>query len=255
MAQTQFNFRGSRVLIVGATSGIGRGAAEAFVAAGADVVLSGLPQPDTDALVAELQSRTQGNQVWFMAADVSDELQVARLLTESVRVLGGLDICLNNAGIEGRFGPLHQLATADFDRLLTVNLRGLWLCLKYEIPHLRRGAVILNTASTAGVQAIPMVGVYSATKHGILGLTRAAALELAPQGIRVNAVAPGPVETGLLARMIDGQIPLQAIADSVPLRRIAQPAEIAAALLWLASDGAGYVTGETLVIDGGLTQA
>jgi NAD(P)-dependent dehydrogenase (short-subunit alcohol dehydrogenase family) len=100
-----------------------------------------------------------------------------------------------------------------------------------------------------------MIGAYSATKHGIIGLTKAAALELAAQGIRVNAVAPGPVDTGLLSRMIEGQVPLQVIADSVPLKRIAQPAEIANALLWLASDGASYVTGETLVIDGGITQA
>jgi NAD(P)-dependent dehydrogenase (short-subunit alcohol dehydrogenase family) len=176
-------------------------------------------------------------------------------VSEAASLLGGLEICLNNAGTEGRFGPLHQLTSADFDRLIAVNLRGMWLCLKYEIPHLQKGAVIINTASTAGVQAIPMIGAYSATKHGIIGLTKAAALELAAQGIRVNAVAPGPVDTGLLSRMIEGQVPLQVIADSVPLKRIAQPAEIANALLWLASDGASYVTGETLVIDGGITQA
>ena len=254
MAQTRFDFRGSKVLIVGATSGIGRAAVEAFVAAGADIVFSGLAQADSDTLLQMLRAQAKG-QVHFLAADVSDEAQVAALVSEAVRLLGSLNICLNNAGTEGRFGPLHQLTSADFDRLIAVNLRGMWLCLKYEIPHLQKGAVIINTASTAGVQAIPMIGAYSATKHGIIGLTKAAALELAAQGIRVNAVAPGPVDTGLLSRMIEGQVPLHVIADSVPLKRIAQPAEIANALLWLASDGASYVTGETLVIDGGITQA
>jgi NAD(P)-dependent dehydrogenase (short-subunit alcohol dehydrogenase family) len=254
MAQTTFDFRGSRVLLVGATSGIGKAAVEAFVAAGADVVFSGLAQQDTSTFVTALQQQATGK-LSFLPADVSDEQQVAQLITDSVAQLGGLDICINNAGTEGCFGPLHSLASADYDRLMSINLRGMWLCLKYQIPHLQKGAVIINTTSTAGVQSIPMVGVYSATKHGIIGLTKAAALELAAQGIRVNAVAPGPVDTGLLSRMIDGKVPLQVIADSVPLKRIAQPAEIANAMLWLASDGASYVTGETLMVDGGVTQA
>jgi NAD(P)-dependent dehydrogenase (short-subunit alcohol dehydrogenase family) len=253
MAQTIFNFQNSRVLIVGATSGIGRAAVEAFVAAGANVVFAGLKQADTDLLVQQLQTTAKGK-LLFVEVDVRDEQQVATLVSTAVTQLGGLDICVNNAGTEGTFGPLHTLTSAQFDQLINVNLRGLWLCLKYEIPHLQKGAVILNTSSTAGVQAIPMVGVYSATKHGIVGLTKAAALELAAQGIRVNAVAPGPVDTGLLSRMIEGKLPVDIIANSVPLKRIAQPAEIANAILWLASDGASYVTGETLVVDGGLTQ-
>jgi NAD(P)-dependent dehydrogenase (short-subunit alcohol dehydrogenase family) len=254
MAQTNFDFRGSRVLIVGATSGIGKAVVEAFVAAGADVVFSGLALQDTSAFVTALQQQATGK-LCFQPVDVSDEQQVAQLVADAVTYLGGLDICINNAGIEGRFGPLHTLSSADFDRLMTINLRGMWLCLKYQIPHLQKGAVIINTASTAGVQSIPMVGAYSATKHGIIGLTKAAALELAAQGIRVNAVAPGPVDTGLLSRMVDGKVPLQVIADSVPLKRIAQPSEIANAMLWLASNGASYVTGETLMVDGGVTQA
>ncbi len=254
MSQTQFNFQGSKVLLVGATSGIGSAAVEAFVAAGADVVFAGLKQADTDALLQSLQQNAKGL-VQFVEVDVRDEQQVESLIATAVARMGGLDICINNAGTEGTFGLLHTLTSAQFDHLISVNLRGLWLCMKYQIPHLQKGAVIINTSSTAGVQAIAMVGVYSATKHGIIGLTKAAALELAGQGIRVNAVAPGPVDTGLLSRMIDGKVPLQVIADSVPLKRIAQPSEIANAMLWLASDGASYVTGETLLVDGGLTQA
>lgn len=254
MGQTTFNFRGTSVLIVGGTSGIGRAVVEAFVDAGAQVLFSGLKQADTDALVGTLKQRATATLV-FHEANVSDENQVQQLVASAVAQLGGLDICINNAGTEGVFGPLHTLTSTDFDRLIGINLRGMWLCLKYQIPHLHKGAVIINTASTAGVQSIPMIGAYSATKHGIIGLTKAAALELAAEGIRVNAVAPGPVDTGLLSRMIEGKVPVEVIANSVPLKRIAQPAEIANAILWLASDGASYVTGETLVVDGGVTQA
>jgi len=129
--------------------------------------------------------------------------------------------------------------------------------MKYEILHMapRGGGVIVNTSSTAGVQAIANISAYSATKHGIIGLTKGAALEQAANGIRVNAVAPGPVATGLLSRMVEGQVPLDVIANSVPMKRISEPEEIAEAILWLASDAASYVTGETLVVDGGITQS
>jgi NAD(P)-dependent dehydrogenase (short-subunit alcohol dehydrogenase family) len=206
------------------------------------------------ALVSDLNDK-HGGRAFFQAVDVREEAQVITLLQETVMQLGGLDIAINNAGTEGFFGPLHEMPVEEFDRLMSVNLRGTWLCLKYEIPHLNEGAVIVNTASTAGIQSIAMVTAYSATKHGIIGLTKGAALELAGKGIRVNAVAPGPVDTGLLSRMVAGKVPISVIADSVPLKRISQPAEIASAILWLASDGASYVSGETLVIDGGVTQA
>lgn len=253
MSRVSYDFSGSRVLITGATSGIGRATAEAFLKAGASVMLSGLRQDDTGELMQKLASDASGR-VFFEEFDVSDESQVSALVEQAVAVLGGIDIVVNNAGTEGYFGPLHTMSSAEYDRLMGINLRGMWLSLKYEIPHLGKGAVIINTASTAGIQSIPMITSYSATKHGIIGLTKGVALELAEQGIRVNAVAPGAVDTGLLHRMVDGQVPLEVIADSVPLKRIAQPAEIASAILWLASEGSSYVTGETLIVDGGVTQ-
>jgi NAD(P)-dependent dehydrogenase (short-subunit alcohol dehydrogenase family) len=217
-------------------------------------MLSGLRQEDTGDLIEKLSVASPGH-VFFQECDVSDEAQVTALVEKTLITLGGLDIVVNNAGTEGYFGPLHTMSTEEYDRLMGINLRGMWLCLKHEIPHLGEGAVIINTASTAGIQSIPMVTTYSATKHGIIGLTKGVALELAGQGIRVNAVAPGPVDTGLLHRMVDGQVPVDVIADSVPLKRIAQPSEIASAILFLASDGSSYVTGETLMVDGGVTQA
>lgn len=254
MSSVSFDFSGKRVLVTGATSGIGRAVAEAFLKAGASVMLAGLRQEDTDAFIASLAAGHAGR-VFFRATDVADETGVQQLLVNTVEVFGGLDIAINNAGTEGPFGALQDMDSADFDRLMAVNLRGMWLCLKYEIPHLQEGAAIVNTSSTAGVQSIPMIAAYSASKHGIIGLTKGAALELAARGIRVNAVAPGPVDTGLLSRMVAGQVPIEVIAGSVPMKRISQPDEIAAAILWLASESASYVTGETLVIDGGVTQA
>jgi NAD(P)-dependent dehydrogenase (short-subunit alcohol dehydrogenase family) len=175
-------------------------------------------------------------------------------VTTVAQRFGGFQIAVNNAGIEQRVGMLETLEPEDFDLLVSVNLRGVWCGMRYELPLMQAGGVIINTASTAGVQAIAGVSVYSATKHGIVGLTRGAALEQAAKGIRVNAVAPGPVATGLLSRMVDGQIPLDVIAESVPMKRISEPEEIADAILWLASDAAGYVTGEILMVDGGMTQ-
>ena len=138
-----------------------------------------------------------------------------------------------------------------------VNLKGVWLGMKYQIPHMlaQGGGAIVNTASSAGVRAIANIAVYSATKHGVIGLTRAAALEVARSNIRINAVAPGSVDTGLLHRMIDGKIELSIIAEQVPMGRISQPQEIAKTILWLCSDAASYVTAQVIVADGGLTEA
>ena len=254
MGGVKFDFSGKRVLVTGATSGIGRATAEAFLDSGAAVMLAGLMQSDTEAYITELAQK-HSHRVFFRDSDISDESAVEKLVEDTVSSLGGLDIAVNNAGTEGPFGPLQAMTSEQFDRLTGINLRGMWLCLKYEIPHLSKGSVIVNTASTAGIQSIPMIAAYSATKHGIIGLTKGAALELAAEGIRVNAVAPGPVDTGLLSRMIDGQVPLDVIADSVPLKRIAATEEIASAILWLCSDSASFVTGETLMVDGGVTQA
>ena len=254
-----FDFAGKAALVIGGTSGIGWATARAFARAGAKVAVCGLASPEAPDV--ERQLREDGApDALFLPLDVRSAPDVERAVATVAQRFGGFQIAVNNAGIEGRFGPLETLEPEDFDQLVSVNLRGVWCGMKYEILHMTaqegggRGGVIVNTASNAGIKSIPNISIYSATKHGIIGLTKGAALEQAAKGIRVNAVAPGPVATGLLSRMVAGHIALDDIARSVPMGRISTPEEIADAILWLASDAASYVTGETVVIDGGATQ-
>jgi NAD(P)-dependent dehydrogenase (short-subunit alcohol dehydrogenase family) len=255
--EVAFDFAGKAALIIGGTSGIGWATARAFARAGAKVAVCGLaPSP---APAFEDQLREDGAaEALFLPLDVRSAPDVERAVATVAERFDGFHIAVNNAGTEGPYAPLQDLEPDDFDRLVSINLRGVWLGLKYELRHMLArggGGAIVNTASTAGVQAIANIGAYSATKHGIIGLTKAAALEQAANGIRVNAVAPGPVATGLLSRMVAGHVELDVIARSVPMGRISDPEEIAEAILWLASDAASYVTGETLMVDGGVTQS
>jgi len=251
-----FNFAGKAALVIGGTSGIGWATAKAFARAGAKVAMCGLVNDGAPNFERELRKEGAPDAL-FLPLDVRNAPDVERAVATVVERFGGFQIAVNNAGTEGRFAPLHEWEPEEFDRLVSVNLRGVWCGMKYEIQHMAAngGGAIVNTSSTAGVQAIANIGVYSATKHGIIGLTKAAALEQAANGIRVNAVAPGPVATGLLSRMVEGHVPLDVIAQSVPMKRISAPEEIAEAILWLASDAASYVTGETLMVDGGVTQS
>jgi NAD(P)-dependent dehydrogenase (short-subunit alcohol dehydrogenase family) len=252
--EVTFDFTGKAALVIGGTSGIGWATARAFARAGAKVAVCGLAPDPAPEFERELREAGAPDAM-FLPLDVRSAPAVECAVAAVVDRFGSFQIAVNNAGIEGPFGSLETLEPDDFDQLVSVNLRGVWCGMKYEILHMTgRGGVIVNTSSTAGVKSIPNVSVYSATKHGIIGLTKGAALEQAANGIRVNAVAPGPVETGLLSRMVAGHIALDDIAKAVPLGRISSPDEIAGAILWLASDAAAFVTGETLVIDGGMTQ-
>jgi NAD(P)-dependent dehydrogenase (short-subunit alcohol dehydrogenase family) len=254
MAVPALDFTGQTALVIGGTSGIGRSAAIAFAEAGANVVIAGLGEAEGWEVEAEIR-KDAGSDALFVETDVTSEDDMRVLMARAEERFGRIHVAVNNAGTEGKFGPVQDLASEDFDRIIAINLKGIWLGLKYQIPHMlaQGGGAIVNTASSAGVTGIANVAVYTASKHGVVGLTKATALELAESNIRVNAVAPGPVNTGLLARMIEGKMDASVIAENVPMRRISEPDEIAGAILWLCSDAASYVTGHTLVVDGGMT--
>ncbi len=247
------SFTGRTALVIGATSGIGRAAALAFAKAGANLVVSGLGADLGRSLVAEIKDL--GRDALFVEADVTREAEVKAVVDQGAARFGRIHAAVNNAGIECAYGPVYERTAEEFDRIITVNLRGVFFGLRHEIPHMlaNGGGAIVNTASQAGLTGLANVAIYTASKHGVVGLTKSTALELARSNIRVNAVAPGPVDTGLLHRMVEGKVPISAIAADNPMGRVSQPEEIAEAILWLCSDAASYVTGHTLAVDGGMT--
>jgi NAD(P)-dependent dehydrogenase (short-subunit alcohol dehydrogenase family) len=254
MMATQ-SWAGKTALVIGGSSGIGRATALAFASAGANVFIVGLGGVEGGEV--EASARAAGVDAVFMEADVSREDEVKAFTEAAVTRFGRIHAAVNNAGVEGPYGPVHTLSSADFDHVIGVNLKGIWLGMKHQIPHMlaHGGGAIVNMASSAGTTGIPNVAIYTASKHGVVGLTRAAALELARTGIRVNAVAPGPVDTGLLHRMVGGHVDLDIVKAGVPMHRISQPEETAHVIVWLCSDEASFVTGHVLAVDGGLTAA
>ncbi|MBD3887525.1 SDR family oxidoreductase [Phormidium tenue FACHB-886] len=239
------------VLITGGTSGIGRATAVAFGEAGAKVVLSGRRDAEGEETAALI--RDTGAECLFVRSDVSDEAEVQALVEKTIATYGRLDCAFNNAGIESPLKPLHEQSIEDFDKLMSINVRGLFLCMKYEIQQmLNQGSgVIINNSSMGGLIAFPGVSPYVASKHAVMGLTRSAALDYAKQGIRINAVNPGLIATAMIDRLSSGST--DDFASMVPMGRMGQAAEIAQAVVFLCSDAASYITGQPLVIDGGFT--
>lgn len=246
-------FAAKTVLVTGATSGIGAATARAFAAAGARVVISGR-RPEQGTAVAD-EIRQAGGQATFVTADMRWESDVERLVNRCLDLYGQLDCAVNNAGIAGAGAvPLADYPSRAWHEVVDTNITGTWLCMKYEIPPLLRqtGGAIVNMASVAGLVGGPVGCAYTASKHAIIGLTKNTALEYAPRGLRINAVAPGVVRTPLNERSFfsDPDVTARIVARH-PLGRVGTPEEVAAAVLWLCSDAASFVTGETLAVDGG----
>ncbi|MGH7871435.1 MAG: SDR family oxidoreductase [Candidatus Binatia bacterium] len=240
-------------LVTGASSGIGRASALAFAAVGAKVVVADLSEPGGSETVALI--RSAGGEAVFVQADVSKISEVRALIETIVARFGRLDFAHNNAGTEGTIGSTHDCSEENWDTIIDTNLKGVWLCLKYEIPQMLKqsfGAVV-NTSSVAGLVGFKGFSAYSASKHGVIGLTKTAALEYAKTGIRINAVCPGLIRTPMIERQIKGdpQIEAQLLAFQ-PSGRLGTPEEIAATVVWLCSEAASFVTGAALQVDGGL---
>jgi len=246
-------FHAKVALVTGAASGIGRAAALAFSREGAAVVVSDLHLTGAEATAAMIVE--SGGEALAAACDVARRADVENLVAQTVHTFGRLDFAFNNAGIGGALGMLHQKTEAEWDDVLAVNLKGVWLCLRSEVQAMQAsgGGAIVNMASAAGLVGFRGASAYSASKHGVIGLTKTAALEYARSKIRVNAVCPGFTDTPMVASMLKAAPEL---ADSVrgnPLRRLGTPEETAEAVIWLCSDKASFITGQALAIDGGLT--
>ena len=241
------------VLITGALAGIGRATALAFARQGARVVVSGRRDEVGADLVREL--RELGAEAEFIRADVRVEADVEALVGGAVARFGRLDVAVNNAGTEGRSGPLTEQTADDYAAVFDTNVLGTVLSLKHELRAMREqgSGAIVNLSSTLGHRGAPNASMYVASKHAVEGLTRTAALEGAALGIRVNAVAPGPVETQMLARLTGSDERKAALVAGVPMQRVGTPDEIAQAIVWLASDQAGFLTGQVIDVNGGKT--
>ena len=252
MNSSEFKFTNRVALITGGSTGIGRATSLLFARHGASVVIGDLNPEGAE--VVDLIKREGGNAL-FVKTDVSKARQVEELVGQAVTSYGGLHIAFNNAGVLPVGALLPDVDEASFDQTIAVDLKGVFLSMKYEIPQMLKsgGGVIVNTASIAGIIAEPGIGAYVAAKHAVIGLTKTAALEYATQRIRVNALAPGLVETKMTKAWLDDPVIRDRLTANIPMGRFAQIEEIASMALFLCSDFASYITGQVFVVDGGYT--
>jgi len=247
-------FQGKVALVTGGTSGIGRAAAIAYAREGAKVVVAGRRAAEGEETVRLV--RAQGHEAMFVPTDVAQEAQVKNLIGRTLEQFGRLDFAFNNAGIEQEPTPFLEQDEETYDRVMDINVKGVWLSMKYEIPAMLKtgGGSIVNTASVFGVIGIPGNEIYIASKHAVIGLTKSAAVEFGKQGIRVNAILPGVVDTDMYQRFAGEKPEFRAQMNAMhPIGRIGKPEEMADAAIWLSSSKSSFVTGHSLLGDGGFT--
>jgi NAD(P)-dependent dehydrogenase (short-subunit alcohol dehydrogenase family) len=243
-------FENKVAIVTGGSFGIGRATAIMFAQRGAKVAIVDWVE-DHEALNAIQQG---GGEAIFIKCDVSKANDVQAMVEQTIQTFGRLDYAFNNAGIEGESAPTHEVTEENFEKVIGINLKGVWLCMKYQIPHmLRQGkGAIVNCSSIAGVIGFPGIPIYTASKHAVIGISKAAALEYATTGLRVNAVCPGVIQTPMIDRFIEkNKTTKEAMISGEPIGRAGTPEEIAEAALWLCSDASSFVTGHALLADGG----
>src|SRR3989442_10502873 len=249
----KISFENKVALVTGAGSGLGLATAKAFAESGASVVLADWHEKSVRSAAEELAA--EGHKTLAIVCDVSDEAQVKNMVEQSVTTFGRLDAPYNNAGVQNVLAETADSPRDDYDRVMAINLRGVWSCMKFELQQMRKqgSGAIVNCSSLGGLIGGAQRGIYHAAKHGVIGFTKSAALEYAARGIRINAVCPRLIWTLMADQMVaagQGET-LKAMGKSIPMGRVGRPEEIADAVLWLCSDAASYVTGQSISVDGG----